>query len=224
MGIIYVLTNKINGKQYVGQTTQTFNKRLQGHLYMSNKEKPRMVIGRAIKKYGIDSFGIETHDIMNCCLDDTEKVMIKTLNTKTPNGYNVIDGGNTTYGFHHTEETKKKMSLSNIGENNPMYGKIGDKNPNYGSHRTKDTKRKISKIAVNRKYSKKSKEKMSISSCKYTYEITKPSGDIEIIINMCQYCSNNNLDQSTMYKVAKGKYKYHKGYTARILNQIEKEN
>jgi len=117
MGIIYVMTNKINGKKYVGQTIRPFNKRLQKHLSLSNKDKPITVISKAIKKYGIDNFNIETHDIMNCCLDDVEKVMIKTLNTKTPNGYNVVDGGNTTYGYHHTEEAKKKMSISSSGDN-----------------------------------------------------------------------------------------------------------
>lgn len=37
--------------------------------------------------------------------------------------FNFTDGGDGTSGFKHSEETRKKMSESQKGENNPMYGK-----------------------------------------------------------------------------------------------------
>jgi len=214
MGIIYVLTNKINGKKYVGQTVRTFNDRLSQHLSIAKKEKPKMVVSRAIKKYGIENFDIETHDIINCCLDDTEKVMVKTLNSKIPNGYNVIDGGKGNYGFHHTEEAKKKISMSLSGKNSYMYGK----------QLTEEVKQKISKARIGKHHTEKTKKKLTKSLCKYTYEVTTPNGDKEIINNMNRYCNDNNIDQSAMQRVAMGKYKQHKGYTARILNELKKEN
>jgi len=65
---------------------------------------------------------------------------------------------------------------------------------------------------------------MAKSSCKYTYEVTKPNGDIDIIDNMRKYCRENNLNQAAMRKVINGKANHHHNYTARILNELKKEN
>lgn len=45
-------------------------------------------------------------------------------------------------GHHHTEKTKRKMSESHIGKNNPFYGK----------HHTKKAREKISKAGIGNKY------------------------------------------------------------------------
>lgn len=56
---------------------------------------------------------------------------------------------NHFYGRHHTDETKAKISNSRkgkgrqIGEQNPMYGKVGELSPFYGIPRTEETKMKI---------------------------------------------------------------------------------
>lgn len=54
MGIIYLLENKTNGKTYVGQTIQSWNRRLATHLCGD------LYIDRAIRKEGIDNFKITT--------------------------------------------------------------------------------------------------------------------------------------------------------------------
>ena len=68
---------------------------------------------------------------------------------------------NGFYGKHHSEESKKKMSLNHedfSGKNNPFYGKlhseetkrkmseakIGEKHPFYGKHFSEEHKQKIS--------------------------------------------------------------------------------
>ena len=59
MSFIYVITNKINNKQYVGKTLNTIEKRFKQHLRDSNKitleQRP---LYRAIKKYGKENFNI----------------------------------------------------------------------------------------------------------------------------------------------------------------------
>lgn len=47
-GVIYLLTNKINKKKYVGQTTYAIEKRWNGHLCKA-RNKPILIIDSAIK-------------------------------------------------------------------------------------------------------------------------------------------------------------------------------
>ena len=54
-GIIYCITNKVNGKRYIGQTTMPLYKRWHAH----KKANGRCIsIAAAIKKYGVDAFEI----------------------------------------------------------------------------------------------------------------------------------------------------------------------
>ena len=56
-------------------------------------------------------------------------------------------------GKHHTEKTKKKISLAKLGEKNamfgrtgkknPMFGRTGEKHPNFGKHPTEASKKKM---------------------------------------------------------------------------------
>lgn len=41
--IIYKLTNKINGKIYIGQTIKSFEERLRGHIYDSKYRKSLVI-------------------------------------------------------------------------------------------------------------------------------------------------------------------------------------
>lgn len=122
---VYIHTNKIDGKKYVGQTVYGNNpnkrwkngKGYKGSTYFYN----------AIKKYGWDNF---EHEIVASNLtkeeaDTFERLLIDKLDlTNMENGYNLETGG--SFYKKISEETKKKISLANsgllAGEKNPMYG------------------------------------------------------------------------------------------------------
>ena len=91
---IYKITNKLNGKGYVGQTTLTTKKRFLQHLREAKKEKPKTLISRAIKKYGEENFCIELLETAKTPeeLSEKEKKWILLENTMKPNGYNVLLG------------------------------------------------------------------------------------------------------------------------------------
>jgi len=108
-GVIYLITNKINGKMYVGQTKKTLAERLRGHKSSNGTSR----ITYAIKKYGIDNFDIVKID--SACslaeLNAKEISHIARLNTLDTNvGYNVsIGGGVVIVGREAIERAAAKL-------------------------------------------------------------------------------------------------------------------
>ena len=64
MGYIYKITNKINGKVYIGLTTTSIEQRWRGHINESKKCDRHLYA--SMRKYGIENFNIEI--FMNNCL------------------------------------------------------------------------------------------------------------------------------------------------------------
>lgn len=90
--IIYQVTNTINGKIYIGLTTQGLKRRKWQHL--SLKYSGATILGNAIAKYGDNSFIFKEIDTANNIeeLIAKEKEWIIKLNTLRPNGYNILPG------------------------------------------------------------------------------------------------------------------------------------
>lgn len=125
--IIYKITNNINNKIYIGQTTTSIKERFRGHC----KKIGDSAICRAILKYGKDNFKIEeiykTDTIED--LNEKEIFYIMELNTICPNGYNIRSGGDNKIVHEGTKllisintkkamenpEIRKKMSEARIG-------------------------------------------------------------------------------------------------------------
>ena len=89
MGCIYLYTNKINGKQYIGQTIQPIQVRHYNHLHQNT------YFDRALKKYGESNFTLEIleDNIFDSEeLDKKEQYYIEKYNTYY-DGYNSTPGG-----------------------------------------------------------------------------------------------------------------------------------
>ena len=104
MGYIYLITNKINGKQYVGQSIRNdINIRWKQHKNNKSGDTP---ISKAYNKYGIENFKFQ---IICICFDEDcnkyEIDYIKQYNTISPNGYNLRVGGENSK--HHADTIKK---------------------------------------------------------------------------------------------------------------------
>lgn len=108
LGRIYLISNDINNKLYVGQTTQTLNKRFNGHCCYSKSDRSvNMYIKRAIHKYGKDKFHILL--IEECpieLLNEREKYWISFYDSYE-NGYNLTKGGQDSnyFNLHRLEST-----------------------------------------------------------------------------------------------------------------------
>lgn len=128
--VIYIIKNDINNKCYIGQ-----------HIVKNESDRAYMGKGigiqEAYKQYGRNHFYKEILEIIE---DNTDKRLIvskreqywiKKLNTIEPNGYNRHPGGiggctkesgqkgaitRKQHGYKHTQQTKNKISNSNIGK------------------------------------------------------------------------------------------------------------
>ena len=95
---IYIITNLINGKQYIGQSNDIEYRWIQHKRSAISKHKRSRLIS-AFKKYGIDNFKFE---ILELCspneLDTKEIQYIAQYNTYN-NGYNMTIGGDGQSGY-----------------------------------------------------------------------------------------------------------------------------
>lgn len=91
---IYLITNKINNKKYVGRTIGTIKNRLMAHRRESQQLYSQTPLHIDIQKYGIGNFTIEKICEFNAdtqkIANKTEQYYIKKYNTKIPYGYNVV--------------------------------------------------------------------------------------------------------------------------------------
>lgn len=132
--IIYKITNKINNKVYIGQTTRTLKARFDRHIQDSISNRLDTHFARAIRKYGKENFYIEQIDSANTQeeLNKKEVYWIKYYNSiKT--GYNMAEGslGGNTYIAKTDDEMsiiKDKIKKTKIGGNNPMARAVKCKN------------------------------------------------------------------------------------------------
>ena len=101
-GYIYIITNLINNKQYIGQTTTTIPIRYNAHIRDAKYNNTNMIVHKAMRKYGIDNFDVKEIQCIDADLEcdlreqlnELEIYYIQKYNTLTPNGYNMTKGGN----------------------------------------------------------------------------------------------------------------------------------
>jgi len=220
-GIIYKCTCLKNDKSYIGKTIKDLSLRVRQHL-ADSKRLNHLILYRAFKKYGFSSFKWEPiHKCSVDKLDKMEKFYIKELDTMKPNGYNMTPGGDgMPNGYKHSEETKRKIGLS----------KIGNKNWVDKKH-TNETKKKMSDAQKGKSFTEEHKKNLRIArkgivfteehkknigiSGRKKYIVITPDGE-KIEVNglkiFCIEYKKEKLNPCNMNLVASGKRKHHKGY------------
>lgn len=99
---IYLWTNLVNGKKYVGQTT-CFHRRMKTYRYTY----PNAYMEHAVKKHGVDNFDITIleRDVPLDKLDEREQYWLDYYQSyDADKGYNICKIAGTTEGVTHTEE------------------------------------------------------------------------------------------------------------------------
>ena len=134
---IYVITNKINNKKYVGQVNGSIYERFKRHI-RDAKNGDDLYFHRALLKYGSENFLVEEIDTAETRaeLNKKEIYWIGKLDTYN-NGYNSTLGGEggNTYAKKTKEEMeiiKEKISKANHGAANGMARSIKCENKKTG--------------------------------------------------------------------------------------------
>ena len=134
---VYVITNTVNGKIYVGQHA---GEDLQAYLQHNIKAAlgnrgNKLFLYRAIRKYGPDVWEIKSlvHPVDAEQMTALEVFFIRVLESQNAEiGYNITAGGPGQLGrkgiWKHTEEWKRRMSILRKGvpKTSEWAKKIGD--------------------------------------------------------------------------------------------------
>lgn len=106
-----------SGKSYIGITSRTAEHRFSEHAVDALEKNSTHIIHNAIRKYGVSACEIVTlateDDWATLC--QMEKIAIKQFNSKSPNGYNMTDGGDGSVGLKWNEAQRNRMSEVLIG-------------------------------------------------------------------------------------------------------------
>lgn len=127
MFTVYLHLNRLNGKGYVGYTSETMHRRWMRHVNAAQTGNS-YPFRRAIRKHGAGD-DVWLHKELFCCDDEqvarnAEVFWIAELNTNHCNGghgYNMTDGGEGRTGFKHTPDALHKMRMAWVGRPKRVY-------------------------------------------------------------------------------------------------------
>lgn len=155
-GYIYLTTNLINNRKYIGQH--------KSDVFTENYKGSGMILRQALEKYGWDNFKVEL--LEECSskeeLDLRERYWIKEYDAVySSEFYNIAFGGNSRHGPISDEHRKKLSELGKL--------RVGSKNPFYGKKLSEESKQKRLKSYMSTVSRRKQEG---------TYVVTKPGFSI----------------------------------------------
>lgn len=242
-GSIYCITNKINGKRYIGQTAAEYvSARWSEHKNIAKNNRSALPLYKDMQSYGVDNFIFEVllDHVPISDLDNKEVEYIAKHNCRIPNGYNNAIGGAGTpgvvpwnKGIPRSEDTKQKLrdaftserrqlaSQRVSGKNNPMYGRYGELNPAYGLRLCgsdngfygKHHSKATRKIISDKQLNKKPVAMLD----KYSEEVLMEFNSIGEARRYLQSIGFDKADDSLISGCARGIYKHGYGYKWKFI-------
>ena len=220
MYTVYQHKNKINGKVYIGITSQKLEQRW-GSQGCNYKSSPHFY--SAIQKYGWDNF---EHNILftdltkeQACLKEQE--LIKEYNSMNREfGYNSTSGGDI---FTMNEETKQKISQAMIRNQNGLGHPCSEEkkekisNAQKGRKFTEEHKQKLSEAAKNRHVPCSEEKKQILKEKSHKKSVYCEELD-KIFESVQEYSRQLGIPATSISKLCNGRGKTLKGYHLRYYN------
>ena len=229
MGVIYAITNKKNGKQYVGKS-KNHKKRWTDHGCKGRNQ----LISQAIREDGKSNFEFEViQECDNSEMNDLESYYIAFLDTLVPNGYNISPGGtqvaeetkekirktNSTpeaiersrllkVGVARSEETKEKIRKTNSTPEAIARSRLAM----VGIKRSDEARANMSKAQLGNKHSEETKKKMSKTRTMHKVVQIHPDGTETLFDSIREAEAKLNIPYSSINRVCNGERKHSHGY------------
>lgn len=193
---VYIIKNTINNKIYIGSSCD-IEKRWAAH-----KQQQKFLIGRAMKKYGIELFYMEIlEETTECVLLDREQYYLDTLKPFDSVGYNICKIAGRTTGIPWSDKTREKQKRirKKLGFGKWNIGRIAW---NRGKEHSQETRQRISTA-------RKGKPNWRAQQTLFR----SPSGELVEFKSINAGSKERGLHVSCMAEVARGKRKQYKGWT-----------
>lgn len=229
---IYIIKNVKNGMFYLGQAQNLRRRRNEHFNKLQLNKHGNCHLQRAWNKYGEKAFEFIVLEYIPIEKLDEREIYFVALYRERNMCYNMQDGGHTPRGRIITDETRRKIGEGHKNPSEETRRKMSEAAKNRSiDHRQKiseanknrppvseETKRKISEAGKRRQPpSEETRRKLGDVHKKH-YIVTNPDGIEFDVVGLRQFCIKNNLSNSDMSAVAKGKYSHHKGWKCRKAN------
>lgn len=154
---IYCLINRVDGKKYVGMTSQTLNNRWRNGKGYRGCE----AIEQAINKFGWENFD---HEVLKTGLSfeeacEAEKNYIISIGSRYPQGYNIDGGGVKNRDF--ADRTKEKIRAYHIGKKASAETRAKQSAIRKGRQVSEETRKKLSEAKKGVRFSEIHKQHIS---------------------------------------------------------------
>lgn len=116
ISVVYLITNKINGKIYVGSATNLW-KRYKG--YKCTHKFESRYLARTMRKYGFDAFEFSILEIVenkDTLIEKEQYYIDKMKVCDRKIGYNISPKAGSSLGVKHSEKSKANMSKAQTGK------------------------------------------------------------------------------------------------------------
>lgn len=158
---VYVITNLINGKVYVGSAAQSFRRRWNRHLReLRQGQHHSQHLQRSYCRDGEAAFEFSVLEVCepSICVQQ-ERAWIAKLNAIDPqHGYNILPAADSLLGIKRSAETKAKIGASKIGKPRSLETREKLRLANLGKTPSEETRRKMSLARLGKKLRPRSAE------------------------------------------------------------------
>jgi group I intron endonuclease len=237
---IYGICNLLNGKWYVGSSTNIFHRLLAHRARLKAGDHPNPHLQSSFKKYGINAFTCEVLQAIHGTKEKLlalEETWIGRLSALM-DGYNLREDASSNAGMVMSKETRIKMSksrkayLSLLGVRDNIRrtmlslpsevvcrGLRGRTPWNKGMKMSDEFRRKVSVGHMGQVISDENKNKLrqrllkSPINAPVTYTFTHPVHGLRSGVNVLQFCQQWNLPQGDIMGVRSGRLLSCRGWT-----------
>lgn len=155
---IYAILNETTGKIYIGSSINLRQRKNQHFRDLVKCRHPNEYLQQSFNKYSLDVFSFHVLEIVadkELLIPREQFYIDEAKSYKRANGYNLNPTAGSALGFHHSNQSRQKMSEARSGKT------IGEQNPFWGKHHSDKTKAKISATKSGRKLSDEHRQKLS---------------------------------------------------------------